>query len=106
MSPSTHVDSLDKSKESIEAFGVERAPGGMLRNRRYRECLEGDPQNGSRSNADSADLDGIDRWCRFDLTEGHDLERLLWPGAGSGDSTGLLQNCTVDGRHVATVEPI
>jgi len=24
--------------------------------------------------------------------EGHDLERLIWPGTGSGVSTGLLQN--------------
>ena len=33
-----------------------------------------------------------DRRCRFDQREGHDLERLLWPVAGSGGSTGLLQN--------------
>jgi hypothetical protein len=38
--------------------------------------------------------------------EGHDLERLLWPGTGSGVSTGLLQNFAVDGRHVATVNAI
>lgn len=38
-----------------------------------------------------------------DLREGHDLERLLWPETGCGDSTGLLQNCTGDGRHLATV---
>ena len=36
---------------------------------------------------------------RFDLREGHDLERLLWPEAGSGGSTGLLENFAVDGRH-------
>lgn len=51
-------------------------------------------------------LDGVDRRCRFDLREGHDLERLLWPGTGSGDSTGLLQNFAVDDRRFATVEPI
>ena len=56
--------------------------------------------------ADSAAACGVDRRGRFDLTEGHDLERLLWPGTGSGDSTGLLQNFAVDGRHLATVEPI
>ena len=43
---------------------------------------------------------------RFDLREGHDLERLLWPGTDSGDSTGLLQNFAVDGRRSPTVEPI
>ena len=80
--------------------------GGILRNQRLRECMEGDPENGSRSDADSAVLDGIDRRCRFDLREGHDLERLLWPGTGSGDSTGLLQNFAVDGRRSPTVEPI
>jgi hypothetical protein len=48
----------------------------------------------------------LDRRCRFDLREGHDLERLLWPGMGSGDSTGLPQNFAVDDRHLATVEPI
>jgi hypothetical protein len=68
--------------------------------------LEGDPENGSRSDPDSAVLDGVDRRCRFNLREGHDLERLLWPGRGSGDSTGLLQNFAVDGRRFATVEPI
>jgi hypothetical protein len=39
------------------------------------------------------------------MTPGHwrnDLERLLWPGTGSGDSTGLLQIWPVDGRHVET----
>ena len=56
--------------------------------------------------AESAGGDGIDRRGRFDLREGHDLERLLWPGMGSGDSTGLLQNLAVDGRHLATDEPI
>ena len=80
--------------------------GGILRNQRLRECMEGDPENGSRSDADSAVLDGIDRRCRFDLREGHDLERLLWPGTGSGDSTGLLQNFAVNGRRSPTVEPI
>lgn len=64
---------------------------GILRNQRLRACLEGDPENGSRSDADSAVLDGVDRRCRFDLREGHDLERLLWPGTGSGGSTGLLE---------------
>jgi hypothetical protein len=43
---------------------------------------------------------------RFDQREGHDLKRLLWPEAGSGGSTDLLQNFAVDGRHFATVEPI
>lgn len=79
---------------------------GILRNQRLRECLEGDPENGSRSDADSAAMDGVDRRRRFDLREGHDLERLLWPEAGSGDSTGLLQNFAIDGRPIATVEPI
>lgn len=82
--------------------GAERT----LRNHRIRACLKGDPENGSRSDADSAVLDGVDRRCRFDLREGHDLERLLWPDAGSGYSTGLLQNFAVDGRRFATVEPI
>lgn len=50
--------------------------------------------------------DGVDRRCRFDLREGHDLERLLWPGTGSGNSTGLLQNSAVANRRFATVEPI
>jgi hypothetical protein len=70
------------------------------------ECFDGDPENGSKGEADSAVLDGADRRSRFDLREGHDLERLLWPGTGSGDSTGLLQNFAVDGRRFATVEPI
>ena len=34
----------------------------------------------------------LDRQGRFHRREGHDLERLLWPGTGSGDNTGLLQN--------------
>jgi len=38
--------------------------------------------------------------------EGHDLERLIWPGTGSGVSTGLLQNFAVDGRRAATVKRI
>jgi len=70
------------------------------------ERSEGDPENGSRSDSDSAVLDGADRRSRFDLREGHDLERLFWPGTGSGDSTGLLQNLAVDGRRSPTVEPI
>lgn len=45
---------------------------GILRNQRLRECLEGDPENGSRSDADSAALDGVDRRRRFDLRAGHD----------------------------------
>jgi hypothetical protein len=65
---------------------------GVLRNQTSRESLECDPENGSRSDEDSAVMDGLDRQFRFDLTEGHDLERLLWPGMGRGDSTGLLQN--------------
>ena len=46
------------------------------------ERSEGDPENGSRSDSDSAVLDGADRRSRFDLREGHDLERLLWPRNG------------------------
>ena len=75
---------------------------GILRNQRLRACLEGDPENGSRSDADSAVLDGVDRRCRFDLREGHDLERLLWPGTGSGGSTGLLENFAVESKHPST----
>ena len=51
-------------------------------NQASRESLEGDPENGSRLDADSAVLDGADRRSRFDLKEGHDLERLLWPRNG------------------------
>ena len=47
-----------------------------------------------------------DRKCRFDRREGHDLERLIWPVTGSGFSTGLLLDCTVDGGRVATVKRI
>jgi len=73
-----------------------------------RSCgsFAGDPQNGSRSDAGSAVLDGVDRQRRFDRREGHDLERLIWPGTGSGVSTGLLQNFAVDGRQIATVDSI
>jgi hypothetical protein len=63
-------------------------------------------RSGSKVESESAARDGGDRRHRFDLKEGHDLERLLWPGTGYGNSTGLQQNCTVDGRHVATVQPI
>ena len=49
---------------------------GILRNQRLRECLEGDPENGSRSDADSAAVDGVDRRRRFDLRAGHDRSRL------------------------------
>jgi hypothetical protein len=56
-----------------------------------REC-RGGIRDGLTEETDSAAAGGVDRRCRFDLREGHDLERLLWPGTGSGDSTGLLQN--------------
>ena len=82
------------------------APSGILRSGRLRKCLIGDPENGSKSDADSAVRDGVDRQRRFDLREGHDLERLIWPGTGSGVSTGLLQNFAVDGRQIATVGSI
>jgi len=36
---------------------------------------------------------------RFDLREGHDLKRLLWPETGSGGSAGLLNNLAVEIRH-------
>ena len=49
---------------------------------RRRKCLDVDPGSGSRADADSAALDGLDRPGRFDRREGHDLERLLWPGDG------------------------
>jgi hypothetical protein len=75
---------------------------GHLRNRTLRAGVEADPAKGSRSDADSAVVDGDNRWCRFDLREGHDLERLLWPDTGSGDSTGLLRYLSVVGRHDST----
>lgn len=47
-----------------------------------------------------------DRQCRFDRREGHDLERLIWPGTGSGVSTDLLRNWPVYGGHVETAKRI
>jgi hypothetical protein len=55
--------------------GARRSPGTDRRWNQYLPC---------RTVAD--------RRCRFDLREGHDLERLIWPRTGSGVSTGLLQN--------------
>jgi hypothetical protein len=101
-----HVNDSRTKPRSQSVQVASNGAEGLLRNQRLRECVEGDPENGSRSDADSAVLDGVDRRCRFDLREGHDLERLLWPGTGSGDSTGLLKNFAVDGRRFATVEPI
>lgn len=95
-----------RSRGVIRSMSRRAGATGFLRNQWLRECVEGDPESGSRSDADSAVVDGVDRRSRFDRREGHDLERLLWPGAGSGDSTGLLPNFAVDGRHFATVEPI
>lgn len=51
-------------------------------------------------------LRGFDRQGRFNLREGHDLERLLWPETGGGGSTGPLQNFVIEGRHPAAVHRI
>jgi hypothetical protein len=51
-------------------------------------------------------LDDADRRSRFDPREGHDLERLLWPGTNGGDGTSLLQHFAVGVRRSPTVEPI
>ena len=71
--------------------------------KRIRTSREDVEPHRSRTDREHAD---IDRQRRFDPREGHDLERLLWPGTGSGDSTDLLQDSTVDGRRVATVKRI
>lgn len=81
------------------------APGySLLRLRAERGRRE--RRNGSKVESESAARDGGDRRHRFDLKEGHDLERLLWPGTGCGNSAGLLQNLAVDGRLIATADPI
>ncbi len=106
VAPSRHFDHRRPKPRRQSSRLASRVRWGILSNPRQRECFVGDPQSGSRSDADSAVPNGMNRLRRFDRREGHDLERLLWPGTGSGDSTGLQRNCTVDGRHVATVQSI
>ena len=97
---------MDEAEESIGSCRVERAPRESYATSDCASAWKVIRRTDRDQDADSAVWDGIDRRGRFDLREGHDLERLLWPEAGSGDSTGLLQNLAVDGRHLATVEPI
>ncbi len=104
--PSTRVDHHRAKPRRQSSHVASSVRSGILRTGRSCGCFAGDPRNGSRSDAGSAVPDGIDRQRRFDRREGHDLERLLWPGTGSGDSTGLLQNFSVNGRRSPTVEPI
>jgi hypothetical protein len=106
MRPSTRVDHQRAKPRRQSNHVAAEVLSGILRGGRPSKCFAGDPRNGSRSDAGPAVPVSKDRQRRFDQREGHDLERLIWPGPGCGVSTGLLLNFTADGRLIATVDPI